>query len=233
MSHVIDFMFFLDILITFRTTTVNIMTGQIIMEPKTIAKNYIQGRFWIDLVSTIPFEEILFMFSNITEENLKKFVIFSCLKLIRVLRLSRLIDYLNQSDDLKLQLKLVKMIFFFILYLHFSACLWFFVVDILNESYRLDYCQDISVHVCNNLHESNFWLPQQWEGYKKFTKEDREFFDLPWGHKYIFIFYNAILLLTGGDINPNNLSLMCVAITLLIFGALMNANIFGTIATIF
>ena len=66
-----------------------------------------------------------------------------------------------------------------------------------------------------------------------FTKEQSDFYSLDWGYQYVFVFYNAILLLSGNDITPNSMGLMCVGIMLLILGALMNANIFGTIATIF
>jgi len=103
-NNVIDLLFFLDIVMTFRTTQVNIMTGETITDPKVIANNYISGRFWIDLISTIPLDDLLKLFisNSMNENTLKKFVILSCLKLIRILRLSRLIDFLNQSDDFKL-----------------------------------------------------------------------------------------------------------------------------------
>jgi hypothetical protein len=71
------------------------MTGERISEPKQIAKNYIAGRFWIDLISTIPFESVVGLFFEMDGKDEKKFIILSCLKMIRVLRLSRLIDFLN------------------------------------------------------------------------------------------------------------------------------------------
>lgn len=94
-NHLIDLLFLIDLIITFRTTQINIMTGEIITDPKQIAKNYVAGRFWIDLISTIPFEELVIIFIKMEDKDLKKFVLLSCLKLIRVLRLSRLIDFLN------------------------------------------------------------------------------------------------------------------------------------------
>jgi hypothetical protein len=55
-NHLIDFIFGIDILINFRTTYQNNLTGDEVSEPKEIAKNYLMGRFWIDFFSTIPFE---------------------------------------------------------------------------------------------------------------------------------------------------------------------------------
>ena len=52
------------------------------------------------------------------------FDFISCLKLVRVLRLGKLISYLNESDDFKLQLRLFKLIFFFLLYIHITSCTW-------------------------------------------------------------------------------------------------------------
>jgi hypothetical protein len=53
---VIDAIFAIDILINFRTTYFNPRTGDEVSDPKLIAKAYLQGRFWIDLLATIPFD---------------------------------------------------------------------------------------------------------------------------------------------------------------------------------
>lgn len=39
-------------------------TDEMIADPKKISKNYIQGRFWIDLVASIPFEVFAVFFEN-------------------------------------------------------------------------------------------------------------------------------------------------------------------------
>ena len=54
----IDFCFFFDILITFRTTYYDQTSGDEVFEKKKIAKNYLRGRFLIDLLSTVPFDNI-------------------------------------------------------------------------------------------------------------------------------------------------------------------------------
>ena len=45
--------------------------------------------------------------------------------------------------------------------------------------------------------------------------------------------YNAILVLTGNDIGPKSIYLLIMDIIMLITGALFNANIFGTISSIY
>jgi hypothetical protein len=102
-NRIIDACFFIDIFVTFNTSYLHPMTGEEIFSYKDIASNYIYGQFWIDLISSIPLDDFIFIFNpNIDKKNAETFVLFSCLKLIRILRLSRLINLSNQSFDFKL-----------------------------------------------------------------------------------------------------------------------------------
>lgn len=99
-----------------------------------------------------------------------RYLLISCLKLVRILRLSKLIDYLNSSDDFKLTLKLVKMMFFLILYLHLSACLWIFVcklnIDSMIGLTALDFESIVECKYKSKI--SGWWEPAQWDSYKSF-----------------------------------------------------------------
>ena len=53
-----DFVFFLDIFITFRTTFIN-DRGEEEFDSYKIAVNYLKGSFMIDVVATIPFDEMI------------------------------------------------------------------------------------------------------------------------------------------------------------------------------
>jgi hypothetical protein len=55
---IIDLTFFFDIIVTFRTTFINKKTGDEVIDYKVIAKDYLKGRFVIDLLPTIPFDYI-------------------------------------------------------------------------------------------------------------------------------------------------------------------------------
>ena len=55
-NNVVDVMFFVDIVMNFRTTYFNPRTGEEIIEKHRISKHYLQGQFIIDLLSTIPFD---------------------------------------------------------------------------------------------------------------------------------------------------------------------------------
>ena len=81
-----------------------------------IAINYFKGRFWIDLLATIPFDTFAELVFN--PGNTRALQLFSLMKLARVLRLSRIIAYMNVKNEVKMWLKLFKLVFFLALYLH-------------------------------------------------------------------------------------------------------------------
>lgn len=116
LDTIIDFFFFIDIILTFRTTYIDSSGGDEVTEPKQIAILYLKGRFWIDLLSTIPFD----MFFS-TDGGLAALKLFGLLKVFRVTRLNKIINIINVKDDLKMTFKLLKLVYFLVLYIHFSA----------------------------------------------------------------------------------------------------------------
>lgn len=59
LNRIIDAAFIFDILINFRTTIKNIMTGDEIFDQKVIAITYLKQRFFIDLIAAIPLDSII------------------------------------------------------------------------------------------------------------------------------------------------------------------------------
>ena len=57
LNYVIDFLFFLDILVAFRTAYINDL-GIEINKPLDIAIEYLKSSFWIDLAATVPIDQI-------------------------------------------------------------------------------------------------------------------------------------------------------------------------------
>lgn len=54
----INYFYMLDILITFRTSRLNKTTGEEIIDPKEIAKDYILSfNFWLDVFSSPPYDK--------------------------------------------------------------------------------------------------------------------------------------------------------------------------------
>lgn len=51
------------------------------------------------------------------------------MKLLRIMRFTRVISFMSAVESVKLSLKLIKMIFYLIVYLHIQACAWFFYTN--------------------------------------------------------------------------------------------------------
>jgi hypothetical protein len=60
----IDFVFLADIIVQFRTTFYDLDTGDEIYDTKRIGMSYLKGRFTIDLLSTIPIDNIAMIFTQ-------------------------------------------------------------------------------------------------------------------------------------------------------------------------
>jgi len=91
----VDLIFITDIIIRFRTTYIDPISGEEVMDYQLIAKKYLFSiTFVIDVLSTLPME-ILFGGSD---EKLNLFLrTFGILKLIRILRIGSVIMNLNMS----------------------------------------------------------------------------------------------------------------------------------------
>jgi hypothetical protein len=64
LNMIIDVIFIVDILMNFRTSIADFITGDEIFEQKTIATRYLKGQFIIDLIGAIPMDLILKISSN-------------------------------------------------------------------------------------------------------------------------------------------------------------------------
>jgi hypothetical protein len=58
MNYFFDIIFIIDILLNFRTTISDFITGEEITDSKKIAIKYLKGRFILDVLAAIPFEMI-------------------------------------------------------------------------------------------------------------------------------------------------------------------------------
>lgn len=119
-NYFIDAVFIADIVISFMTTVKDPLTGDEITKPSHIALAYLKGRFFMDLVSSIPFDIIA------DDSSVSRLKVFQIMKLIRIMRFTRIISYMSAVESIKLSLKLMKLIFYLIVYLHIQACAWFF-----------------------------------------------------------------------------------------------------------
>nr|KAF6489610.1 hyperpolarization activated cyclic nucleotide gated potassium channel 1 [Molossus molossus] len=102
-----DTVFLLDLIMNFRTGTVNEDSSEIILDPKVIKMNYLKSWFVVDFISSIPVDYIFLIVEKGMDSEVYKtaralrIVRFTkILSLLRLLRLSRLIRYIHQWEEL-------------------------------------------------------------------------------------------------------------------------------------
>lgn len=98
----LDLFFLIDIFINFRTTIINERTGEEIKDPKKIAKIYFQGRFILDFIAACPFDIFVSFYTSNQLSNSVRIV--KILKLTRIFRLQKIIQYMNSTEDMKLSM---------------------------------------------------------------------------------------------------------------------------------
>ena len=121
---IINVMFFVDIVLGFRTTYFD-SQGMEVRNPKQIASNYLHGMFIIDFLSSIPYRYVTLVFPF--------FQIFSPLKILKITRISRFgpfVQKLELDEGDKANLKIIQLIITLVLILHCIGCGWFVMVDI-------------------------------------------------------------------------------------------------------
>ena len=196
----IDFCFFIDIIVSFRTTFINEKTGAEITDVVAITRQYLKGQFTIDVLATLPFDTIGAIFGKG-----QAFKVFGALKLVRVLRLNKIITYLRSTEEFKAFLKLNKLVFLLVMYLHCFGCGWWMIVS-MNEE----------------------WIPTM-----NYNDDDYYFvYAQDIKYKYFVSLHAAVLLVTGNDVGPRDTLQVIVGSIGLFLGAIINANIFGELAVL-
>lgn len=130
LNSVIDFIFGVDIYVQFKTTFYDPLSGDEVFDKKVIFWTYLKGRFIVDFMATVPFDNITYA---ITRQRISILPLFSLLKLIRITRLGRIIERMNVREHIKLMMKLSQIIFMLIMFIHCQACAWFYIVSLTKD----------------------------------------------------------------------------------------------------
>lgn len=201
LSTLIDIVFIVDIVINFRTSFIKTSTGEEIINEKKIAIHYLKGQFIVDFLAAFPFEYFgILMVPHANDSTW--FAILGMLKLLRVKKLGEMITHLNLSNEYKIILRLIKLVFFIFLFIHWLACAWFKITkDDEKWLPPLDY-----VYIVTNLYEEG-------TAYQYFTN-----------------IYHAVLMIGGNDIGPRGEFQLSFVSSMLFVGAIINAIIFGNMA---
>ncbi|CAH8472846.1 unnamed protein product [Schistosoma mattheei] len=213
-EHIVDIIFFIDIVLNFHTTFVG-SSGAVISDPVLIRLNYLKGWFIVDLISSLPFGILAVFSDHTTLVNLS-----SILKLARLLRLCRVLRKLDQYLEYVASILLI-MLFCFILLAHWLACVWYLIGmhDLKDKIYH-----GWIIHLMNETTGPKNWSNTSLEEY------------LPsQSMLYMTSFYFTLSVITSigfGNVAANTISEKVVSIIFMLIGALVYATIFGNVATI-
>ena len=122
------------------------------------------------------------------------------MKIVRILRFTKIISYLNTSENVKHSLKLVKLIFYLIIYLHWQACAWFYYTD-----------------------WDRMWFPLT-----DLIIGSTTFYEHGTVYTYCFSVWHSVSILDGADMVPANAHQAVVVSVLVIVSEFIHAHIIGT-----
>ncbi|ORY50894.1 voltage-gated potassium channel, partial [Rhizoclosmatium globosum] len=126
-NQIVNLVFLFDMFIQMRTPFRDPETGQFVNNGSTIAWNYIRSWFFIDLMSTIPWELLQFISTGSTDLTSLRLIrlvrLVRLLKLLRVLRASRKLRQWQVYINIRYaSLQLIQVIVMQIFLIHWMAC---------------------------------------------------------------------------------------------------------------
>lgn len=190
----------------FRTSYID-EQGNEIFDKSAISEKYLKSTFFVDFFATVPIDVFV---QTIFSSNVESLSFLGLLKLGRLLRINKIIQFLNTSRDFKAGAQLINLICFLVIYLHWYACiLWFAVKD--DQIWTPYYLQEDVPHAI------------------KFLYHDPSVTVLS---KYLVCLYQSVQGMGGGDFCPTNTVQIIFAAFGVFMAAYINANIFGELTMI-
>ena len=207
----VTIIFITDLMLNFNTAYAE---GQyVIIDRGMIARNYLSGWFWIDLLSSFPFDafdkwvhHIMHTEGQETSQSSLKMLrglrLFRLLRLLRLLKLQNYLDAIEDRLNMSLQfLQIVKMVVQMLYLMHFLGCFWFYT----------------AVHAAESGYETT-WL-HEYDGGSGLSENGATV-----DRQYLYSIYWALMTLTTvgyGDITPANDAERAYALFALLVGALV------------
>lgn len=134
LDYFIDICFAIDIILNFFTGYIN-FNNKLVMDQKMIIQKYLSLWFWIDILATFPFELLLLFFPDYGDAS-SSLKLLQFLKTPRLLRLGRILKFLENVKGANI-LRIVKLFILFFMLAHWVGCFWFIIAN--NESHILQF----------------------------------------------------------------------------------------------
>jgi len=196
----IDLTYTLDVVVYARSTYIDLSTGEEVTEGSQILWHYLKsGKLVIDILSAIPFGIITW-----ATDNNEQFRLLALVKVLRLLRLSKIIMFMQMKQHVKLKLQLAQLVFVLLTYLHVIACLWYLL-----------------------LCENKQYIPPA-----LYIDREADLYTSSGYRQYAYSLYMSVYMLTAAEIGPRTPSERLFAGFVIILGQLFQAFMFGEIAVV-
>ncbi|XP_025832214.1 potassium voltage-gated channel subfamily H member 8-like [Agrilus planipennis] len=209
MDVVVEALFFIDIILNFRTSYVN-KKGEVVSDWKSISINYLRTWFLVDLLAALPFDLLYALYGGEKVGPSHTHLV----KLTRLLRLARLLQKMDRYSQYSAMI-LTLLMLSFTLVAHWLACIWYVIAD--KEIEKNDYTWDLG------------WIHTLAERLK-ISIENVSHVD-----SYVTALYFTCSSLTSvgfGNVSANTTNEKIFSICTMLIGALMHAVVFGNVTAI-
>ncbi|ETV79325.1 hypothetical protein H257_07363 [Aphanomyces astaci] len=139
----LDIFFVVDLLLNFRTAVV--VYGELVQEPRDVAKIYVKSWFVVDFISVFPTDVVvaaLFPDNSLSSTSTRGVKMLKYVKLPKLLRLSQLVRRFRRFQRYEGSLTILCA---FVFVLHIAACIWIAVVSPCDEPLS----RDLAAGFCN------------------------------------------------------------------------------------
>jgi len=128
-TTMIDALFFFDMALQLVVSYPHATNRRWIRRPGKIVEAYVRGHFIIDLISVLPYERLTFFLEDQWGEPFRLSGLLSLLMLLRMLRVSRMIERYESRVDIDYSfINMVSLMITLFLTVHWGACFWGFIV---------------------------------------------------------------------------------------------------------
>ncbi|XP_030761068.1 potassium voltage-gated channel subfamily H member 8 [Sitophilus oryzae] len=204
MDVFVEALFFIDILLNFRTTFVN-KKGEVVSDWRSISVNYLRTWFVVDFLAALPFDLLYALYGE--ESGPSHTHLIKLTRLLRLLRLLQKIDRYSQYSAMILTLLMLS----FTLVAHWLACIWYVIAQ---EELETDLgwiralADRLKINELGNVSNTDAYVTA------------------------LYFTCSSLTSVGFGNVSANTTNEKIFSICVMLIGALMHAVVFGNVTAI-
>lgn len=197
-STIVNLLFCLDIILNFFTTYID-TNGEEITDKVKIAKNYFKFNFWVDLIVSIPIDNLIIAIYYDSDDGIY-WQLTDTLQIIRIVRLTRILRYSRTTGKAHISIKITYLMLYLIMTTHFVTSVWIMIARFENKD----------------------WIP-----FQDFYLRDTEVWNQTVWNLYFAAFYTGVCIVRGAEPAATHTSQLIFATIFIIAGGFITALLFG------